>query len=218
MAAGQEPVEVYENDIDLNLKAFCDENGIEDMRKESQSVWNACMIYIQRHLFVNRDMLKRKHNIANGNAIMDSTYNSYDYNLVNDICDYYIYMCYRYEKECSIYGFSKLTNIPYQVIENWGGNYDKSNRLSKQSQEIHKKLVDEREQSLLAKLISMKHPTAIAIPLNKIFGYNLPGVSRERASNRALTAAELPKLGGVVVDQGPENVQNSALENGKINI
>ena len=93
------------------------------------------------------------------------------------------------------------------MIENWGGNYDRSNRLSTQSQEIHRKLVDEREQSLLAKLISMKHPTAIAIPLNKIFGYNLPGVSREHTSNRALTAAELPKLGPVVSDQGPEDVQ-----------
>jgi len=209
VAADREPVEVFENDIDKNMRMFCEENGIEDMRKESQSVWNACMIYIQRHLFIDRDMLKRKTNIANDNAIMSSTYNSYDYNLVNDICDYYIYMCYRFEKECSIYGFSKLTNIPYQVIENWGGNYDKSNRLSSQSQEIHKKLVDEREQSLLAKLISMKHPTAIAIPLNKIFGYNLPGVSREHTSNRALTAAELPRLGAVVADQVPENMLKS---------
>lgn len=210
MAADQEQtVEVFENDIDLNLRMFCEENGIEDMKKESQSVWNACMIYIQRHLFVNRDMLKRKNNIVNDNAIMSSTYNSYDYNLVNDICDYYIYICYKYEKECSIYGFSKLTNIPYQVIENWGGNYDKSNRLSTQSQDIHKKLVDEREQSLLAKLISMKHPTAIAIPLNKIFGYNLPGVSREHTNSRALTAAELPKLGATEPITLPENVQKS---------
>lgn len=210
MAADQEQtVEVFENDIDLNLRMFCEENGIEDMKKESQSVWNACMIYIQRHLFVNRDMLKRKNNIVNDNAIMSSTYNSYDYNLVNDICDYYIYICYKYEKECSIYGFSKLTNIPYQVIENWGGNYDKSNRLSTQSQDIHKKLVDEREQSLLAKLISMKHPTAIAIPLNKIFGYNLPGVSREHTNSRALTAAELPRLGATEPITLPENVQKS---------
>ena len=34
-----------------------------------------------------------------------------------------------------------------------------------------------------------------AILLNKQYGYNLPGVSREQANKHALTAAELPKLG-----------------------
>ena len=42
----------------------------------------------------------------------------------------------------------------------------------------------------------MKHPTAMAIILNKDYNYNLPGVSRENAKAGALTAAELPKLGG----------------------
>ena len=46
----------------------------------------------------------------------------------------------------------------------------------------------------------MNHPTAIAILLNKQYGYNLPGVSREQANKNALTAAELPKLGGNAPD------------------
>lgn len=33
--------------------------------------------------------------------------------------------------------------------------------------------------------------------LNKRHGWNLPGVSKERTSERALTAAELPKLGEI---------------------
>ena len=34
-------IEVFENDIQLYLSMFCEENGIEDMKKESQSRKNA---------------------------------------------------------------------------------------------------------------------------------------------------------------------------------
>jgi hypothetical protein len=63
------------------------------------------------------------------------------------------------------------------------------------SSNIYKKLTDAREQSLVAKLMSMKHPTAIAIVLNKDYSYNLPGVSKEVGNKSALSVADLPKLG-----------------------
>ena len=188
-------IEVFENDIDLYLHEFCKDNDIDDLKRESQSVWNACLMYIQRHAFSNRDILKQSNNIINNNSIMDSTYNSYNYDLIDSICDYYIYITYLYDKECSINGLCKLLNIPIQTIMEWGNNYQNSNRLSTKSFEIYKKLTNEREQSLVAKLVSMKHPTAMAIILNKDYGYNLPGVSKETANKSALTAAELPQLG-----------------------
>ena len=89
-------------------------------------------------------------------------------------------------------GFSKLTGINQDTIHDWGNEI---NKLSTAGCEIYKKLTAEREESLGAKLVSLKHPTAIAILLNKHFGYNLPGVSKEQAGKRALSAAELPKLG-----------------------
>ena len=100
-----------------------------------------------------------------------------------------------YDKECSIYGFSKLLNIPYQLIQEWGHNYNNRDRLSSKSGDIYKKLTDEREQSLVAKLVSMKHPTAMAIVLNKEYNYNLPGVSREQASKQQIGASGLKQLG-----------------------
>ena len=78
----------------------------------------------------------------------------------------------------------------------WGNNYNNRDRLSTSSGDIYKKLTSEREQSLVAKLVSMKHPTAMAIILNKEYNYNLPGVSRENVK-QSLTAAELPKLGAI---------------------
>ena len=186
-------VDIFENDIDLYLQQFKEEQDIKDLRDIPQTVWTAALIYIQRHVFNDRSKLKEHNNIYSNNTLMATNCNSYNYDIVNDICDYYIYMCSLYDKECSIWGFSKLTNINYQLIQDWGNNYANSNRLSSKSRDIYKKLTDAREQSLVAKLVSMKHPTAMAIILNKEYQYNLPGVSKEPAKT-TLSSAELPKL------------------------
>ena len=204
-------IEVFENDIDTYLHLFCEEQEIDDMRSMSQSVWVACLIYIQRHVFFDRSILKQKGNVYTQNTITATNCNSYDYELIDSICNYYIYLCNLFDKECSIYGLSKLLNIPYQLIQEWGHNYNNSNRLSSASCDIYKKLTSEREQSLVAKLVSMKHPTAMAIILNKEYGYNLPGVSKEQAKP-TLTASELPNFAqiGTKTDLLPigENTEN----------
>lgn len=213
-------IEVFENDIDLYLHQFQDEQGFEDLRTVPQTVWNACLMYIQRHVFTNRNDLKQKKNIYTENTITETNCNSYDYELLNNICDYYIYITALYDKECSIYGYSKLVNIPYQTIMEWGNNYNNRDRVSSSSGDIYKKLTNEREQSLVAKLMSMKHPTAIAIVLNKDYSYNLPGVSKE-VNKVSVSASELPKLGGNLsavggINQNPiqiaqhENVLNNS--------
>ena len=75
-------IEVFENDIQLYLTMFCEENGIEDMKKESQSVWNSCLRYIYRNVFKNKNLLKQSNNIYNINNNIPSNYNSYDYDMV----------------------------------------------------------------------------------------------------------------------------------------
>lgn len=193
-------IELFENDIELYLQQFQEEQGIDDLRQIPQTVWNGALMYIQRHVFKDRDMLKQSNNIyTSDNMLMQSNCNSYNYDLLDSIAEYYIYLCSIYDKECSIYGFSKLVNINYQLIQEWGNNYNNSNRLSTKSCDIYKKLTSSREQSLVAKLVSMKHPTALAIILNKDYAYNLPGVSKEQSKTGALSASELPKLGGRIV-------------------
>lgn len=193
-----ENLEVFDNDIDLYLKMFCEEYNIPDLRKEPQSVWNACLMYIQKHVFSDRDKLKDKTQIDVVNGCMSSTYNRYNYRLLNNICDYYIYLCGLYNKEISINGFSKLTKINIGIIEEWGYNYSGSNRLSTESNDIYKKLMKEREESLSNKLADGKqNPVGVIAILNKHYGWNMPGVSREAAKPQALPASELPKLGDI---------------------
>ena len=51
-------VDVFENKIEDYLNEFCDNNNIDDMKAEPQSVWNAALMYIQKNVFKNRDFLK----------------------------------------------------------------------------------------------------------------------------------------------------------------
>lgn len=196
--AAENTIEVFENDILMYLSLYFEEQGIEDIRAASQSVWNSALYYIYKHVFKGTDKLKSKRLYIDNNNPIPSNHNSYDYDMVLKVLDIYIYdMCMRYDKEVSIIGFSTLTGIDRDTLYGWGNDETK---LSTTSSYIFKKLYDLREESLTNKLVSMKHPTGPAIILNKKYGYNMPGVGRETTKDRALTAAELPKLGGELSD------------------
>lgn len=189
--------EVFENDMDLYLNQFCTEQKIEDMRSESQNVWNAALIYIRRHAFNAPGCLKSKTLLNTTGTFTGgvSNYNAYDYDLVNRICDYYIYMCMVYDKEISYIGFSCLTGIDHKILAIWS---EEGRKSSGTCQEVGQKLSEYREESLSAKLATAKrNPVGILAILNRHYGWNLPGVSREQKRTEVLTAAELPTLSGL---------------------
>ena len=189
-------IEVFENDIQMYLTMFCEENDIEDMTKEPQSRWNSCLRYIYKYVFKNNNnLLKQTDNIYNINNPIPSTYNSYNYDTVLKILDIYIFdMCMRYDKEVSVIGFSTLTGIDESVIYDWGNG---STKLSTTSAKIHKKLSQFREESLSNKLVTgNKNPVGVIAVLNRQYGWASPYTSDSNRQKRALTAAELPKLTG----------------------
>lgn len=192
-----ETSQVYENDMELYLSQFCRDQKIEDIKQESQSVWNAALMYIKRHAFNETDCLKSKSLVNTTGSFTGgvSNYNAYNYDLVNRICDYYIYMCMMYDKEVSAIGFSLLTGIDRYTIATWR---DEGTKLSPSCSDIGKKISDFREESLSAKLATAKrNPVGILAILNRHYGWNLPGVSREQQNHKqALTASDLPQLGG----------------------
>lgn len=184
-------IDVFENDIDLYLHMFQEEQNIEDLRTVPQSVWNACLMYIQRRVFSDKSILKSS-NIHNSNSIMDSNYNMYDYDLLYNILEYYIYLCNIYNKEVSSMGYSKLIGISNEIISMWGND---SNKLSSRSFEIYKRLNQEREESLSNKLADGKqNPVGVIAMLNRHYGWASPYTSDSNKNRQSLTAAELPKL------------------------
>jgi hypothetical protein len=192
---GTEPkIEVFENDIDLYLHMFQEEQNIEDLRTVPQSVWNGCLKYIYRNVFKpHPEVLKQHNNYNMSNNNIPTNCNMYNYNIVSDIADYYIYLCQIYNKEISIIGFSNLTGIDNETINVWGND---SNKLSSLAFGIYKKLCTMREESLSNKLADGKqNPVGVIAMLNRHYGWASPYTSDSNKQRQSLSASELPKLG-----------------------
>ena len=206
VADQEDVIDVFESDIALYLRMFCESNEIDNIKSESQSVWNGALRYIRKHVFNNRDVLKSKDNINIYNNNIPSNFNAYNYDTVNSVCDIYIDLCFINDKEVSIIGFSNLTGIDTELIYNWG---NEGTKLSSTSYQIYKKLNEFREESLSNKLVTgRQNPVGVLGVLNRQYAWNLPGVSREQTEKRALTARDLPKLGTNQPEELPQIGQN----------
>lgn len=185
-------LEVYENDFDMYLHLFCEENNIDDLKKESQSIWNACLYYIYSHVFKGTNQLKSTK--LYDNPLLKTNNNAYNYDLLLDIVDIYIYkLCMQYDKEVSLLGFSTLTGISNGTLIDWGNN---RNKLSNGGYEIYKKLMTFNEESLSDKLVTGKqNPVGVIAVLNRRHGWASPYTSDSNRQRTALTADQLPKLG-----------------------
>lgn len=195
--------EVFENDIALYLKMFCEEQDMEDMRTASQSVWNAALMYIKRHVFNDSSILKLStplEGYVNNNYTADnniyklnnSNCNAYDIDKLNGICDYYIYICMMYDKEVSVIGFSNLTGISQDCIYSWAAE---ERKLSNAGNEIYKKLNQYREESLSNKLVTgRQNPVGVLGVLNRHYQWNMPGVREDKSSRKTISADEPIRL------------------------
>lgn len=185
-------IDIFENDIQMYLTMFCEENGIEGMKKESQSVWNGALRYIRRHVFSNKDVLKSKDNINIYNNNIPSTFNAYNYDTVNYICDIYIDLCFINDKEVSIIGFSNLTGINTELIYNWA---NENTKLSTTSFNVYKKLSQFREESLSNKLVTgNKNPVGVIAVLNRQYGWASPYTSDSNKQRKSISAEEIRQL------------------------
>lgn len=206
------PVTVYANDIDLYLRQFCAEQGIDDMTTASQSTWSACMMYIRYHVFPNKQMLKMPTNkglqgYTNNSSDNPSLQNlnksscgAYDLQKLNDIADYYIYMCNLYNKGITISNFCKLTGVSEDAIKRWQ-NRDFSSDFNRSALTLWQKLTNAYEESIENKLWANKNPVAHLAIANRRFGWNLPGVSRDKPDQpQPLSAADLPQLDGAAAE------------------
>lgn len=170
------------------------------LKGESQNVFNAVLqtIYYSR--------IK---------AVLDSTaeqprkeYNPY---IINNLCNVYISLCSRYNKEINIYGYMYLTNVSYTTIKRWYTDYyDNSTQCINTISEldiyntdrhtvtavrasIYKRLLDAREDSLSNMLTSGKNPVGTIAILNHAYHWATDNAIHEE-KQRAITLSQLPKL------------------------
>lgn len=86
--------------------------------------------------------------------------------------------------------FGEFVNISVDTIDNW-----KDTESSSLSWRIWKKLQGNREDSLKDKAIDSGNVMGVFQVGRREYQWDMPGVREETGSRRALTAAELPKLG-----------------------
>lgn len=195
-------VEIYESDIDRAITEACDRYGIDDLVKEGQTRWKAVLHFVGKTIFPNNQVLRDKQVIhLNGNPVPTNN-NRFDTDILNILCDYYIQLSRRYNKLISSLAFSEFINIPTNTIDTWRTLEPSSARF-----QIWKKLQTDREDGLKDKAIDSGNVMGIFQVGRREYQWDMPGVRDESNRTRALTAAELPKLGPVVSDQGPEDVQ-----------
>lgn len=197
-------VDVFKDDIDMYINLWMEERNIEDLCKISQNRWYNCCKYVYENVFkVNPKYLKDDNNINN----------AYDTDKVNEVLDIYIDLCNDYEKVVNIVGFTFFTGIHRDTLNGWVNG----ERLGSTASDICKKIDQMREESLVGLQISGKNNPMCYMPsLNKYCGFNMPGVRDQGARSRALTASELPQLGGGNCARLPDNFDNSSPDNGEI--
>lgn len=183
-------VELYEDDVEQAISEACEKFKIDDLVKEGQTRWKAVLHFVGKRLFPDRKVLRDKNTVwIDGNSIPTNN-NRYDYYIINLLCDYYIQLSRRYNKLISSVAFGEFVNISVDTIDNW-----KDTESSSLSWRIWKKLQGNREDSLKDKAIDSGNVMGVFQVGRREYQWDMPGVREETGSRRALTAAELPKLG-----------------------
>ena len=179
-----------ESDVEMWMQEFCLENDIDNMKAESQNVFTAALMYIQKHMIPDKKLLRNQEVYNNGSCML-TTGNVYNNKILENLLAIYIYLCLKYDKEISLFGYSAISGISLFTLDEWAYN----DRSSSRSVYIAKQLIKYRQESLSAKLTSGKgNPVGVLAILNRFYAWNMPGVTRE-TSTRVLTADQLPKLG-----------------------
>lgn len=200
-----ESLETYENRIDQSLEDFCLEYGIEDLKKESQSVFSAAMTYIYRRVF---KPLKPKE--LNCKCSLD--YRE-DLELLLGICDHYIFICNLYSKVPSIKDFARLTGLSYDTIARWKDDYlsGYGDKVSKIQYTFYKILSGSREEGLANLLIDGKrNPVGVLGVLNHQFGWATERIIREESKPRLSSSELLQNL--PQLPENPQSIGNSGDE------
>ena len=183
-------------EIDNSINDFCIDNNIESMKNESMSIWNACLIYINNTVFGNG--ILKEDNIYNSglnklytdNKGIKTNLDSYDYNLLSLIADYYILLCYKNNKECSITGYCYLVGMSRECLY----NLNNREKATYTNSDILQRLHQTNEETLANGLFDGKgNPVGKIAILNHRFNWATTAAAHG-IEKRAKKADELPNF------------------------
>lgn len=199
-------IAIYQNDIDYYIALFCEENNIQDICSISQNRFNALLYYLYLKVFKDIDLRTK-----------DRVSNKYDLDKIECLCDFFIYMCDKYDKIASVQAFCRLTGVNQSLLYDWAvGGW-----ASAQASRVCKKLNAERERTLSDRLASGKsNPVGVLGCLNHWHGWSGVGNMAEDREKQAATLDDVRKSAGLLSDNlsgsggsGAENIQDKLSDN-----
>lgn len=199
---------------EIALDDFCNRYNVEDIRRESQNVFNAFLIYLNKNRFVNTQDFKYK-TPYDKTKITPTNNNIYNYDVINKLLDEYIELSLLCDKEVNINSFSLLSGISLDCIYSWCDKYKRVEGLTCTPAEIYQKLLRFNEDTLSSNLTSgKKNPVGSIAKLNSKFNWNSNGYSRQD-TGQAKTLEELPSFGliGQNAQQKTDQKQTEKQEN-----
>ncbi len=178
------------------ISRYCAVNDLDEHDIPPQ-IWNDIIDEIYINVFKDNTILLKD---------IPSQYNQYNQDKVLYVYNYiYKRICNNHCQEVTLKGFIDMTGIDKQTIYNWKSSNDRF--------DLHEKIMDDNEQSLEAMLHDKRiNPMKVLPSLNKKHGWNLPGVSREKASDTVIPLSTLPQLNTINGTIGQIQDSNPALE------
>ena len=163
------------------VKSYCERYDIDE-RDIYPSIWSDIIteLYIKLFRPCNR-LLKTDSNL----------YNQYDRDKVYYIYKYiYKRLCNSHCQEVSQKGFLDMSGIDKQTLYNWKGD-----GLSSSSFDLQEKIMEDNEQSLFSLMKDRRiNPMKLLPKLNKVHGWNMPGVGGRQTERKSISAEEIRKL------------------------
>lgn len=144
-------IETIQENIPAFIEDYCTRHNIDDLKKESNNIFNAMLLEINKTYIEpnKKQLLKYDH----------GTNNKYDPNKLNSLLDLYILLAMQYDSTVTILGFSIIAGMKYDTVlelqhdtqrEMYNNITKETHReTSKTGSEVYQKLLYYEEQSTL---------------------------------------------------------------------
>lgn len=168
-------IDDIKNSIDSLIRAWCEYNDIDDLRKAEQPIFNALCSDIGNTIFKPSAILKDHNQYINGSAVPTNN-NQYDIDKVISIIDLCTYYCNIYNKVFTIHAAAAFCGVSKDFF------YDNREKLTRLGCDLWKN----SELSLADSIVSGKrNPTGALAALNHWHGWS--GASTNRTEVRETT-------------------------------
>ena len=151
--------------INILLDAYCKEQNLEDLRKESQAVFYGGLMFVCFNLFdTDKSILyKYTQGVSNNGCITQM----YDDDILLGVGRYFIYLCTTLNKIPNPTGFSYLTGVDLDTLARWG----KSESQRPKAYGLVKMLKSAYESGLESGAQFGKNPVGFIATLNHRFNW-----------------------------------------------